>query len=292
MCNANPKLAVNLNLNPKTSRVRWDLVQLHPEVKHVKPECGVTHDPHVVHPMGCSLAILTTTAADCRRVVAEVAMTIFDKQMEGECLPREDWSPTWTGWTATGSGEERKRAKFLAPTQRMGWGKWGFQSEGETPFMKCEHVRCMSELYVISAAYHNLECVLGEIVQAMGGEEAASVVVPGARPKADSLGRRDQGPTIAIYLPQDVWVRMGPADGRRKIRLLQWLEKTGDPDFSMTGTDIVHTKHVANSLGEEEQLLIVRPGEEWAKSAAKYGVAGYQAPWGKLWFKIMNRLTQ
>ena len=84
---------------------------------------------------------------------------------------------------------------------------------------------------------------------------------------------------------------MGPADGRRKIRLLQWLEKTGeDDDFPLTDTEIVHTKHGANSLGEEEQLLIVRPGDEWAKSAAKYGVAGYQAPWGKLWY-TMNMIN-
>ena len=53
--------------------------------------------------------------------------------------------------------------------------------------------------------------------------------------------------------------------------------------FGLLDISKISSKHVANSLGEEEQLLIVRPGEEWAKSAAKYGVAGYQAPWGKLW---------
>ena len=98
--------------------IRWDLTQRTHELKQVQLRYGGVN----VH-------------NNCRRVVAEVAMTIFDKQMDGECLPREDWSPTWTGWTATGSGEERKRAKNLAPTERVGWGKWGFQSEGETPFM-------------------------------------------------------------------------------------------------------------------------------------------------------------
>ena len=42
-------------MNPETSRVRWDLVQLHPEVEHVQLQHGVTHDTHVAHPMGCSL---------------------------------------------------------------------------------------------------------------------------------------------------------------------------------------------------------------------------------------------
>ena len=265
------------------------------EFEHAQLPFGVMQN--TPHSMGYKLIILSNGADDYRRVVAEVAMTIFDRQFEGQCLPREDWSSSWTGWTNVGSGEERKRSKTQAPSERRGWGKWGFQSEGEK--LHAELTRMIrsgcqpkhkdldtTKRCAFSVPYNNLKCVLDEVVQAMGGEEAASLVIPGARPKANQA-RRDKGPTIALYLPQDVWIRMGPADGKRKIRLatchtyctlqflgrrnldhdldrlLQWLEKTGDDgDFSMKDTEIVNCKHAANAQGEEEH----RPPWTWLGS--------------------------
>ena len=81
-------------------------------------------------------------------------------------------------------------------------------------------------------------------------------------------------------VPPDVWECFGKTDGPRKLGFLKCLEVTAKGDFSMTETVVVHHKHVATSGGEDEQLLLVRPGPGWAASAAKFS-AGLSAPWGK-----------
>ena len=192
----------------------------------------------------------------CRKVVAEVAYTVVARQVEGGCLPLEDYSCRWVGWTQAGSPEERKKAKTSAPESRKGYGKWGFIS---------------------SVAQKNMQGILEEVLQKMGGEDAAASQAPSDFQRAGRY--HDEGPVVVTYLPQDFWEKFGINDGKRKIGFLMWLEKaTGE--FSVNGTVVPFCKNVVSSGGEDKQMLLIKGGVEWMLSAKKHA-AGLDTPVGK-----------
>ena len=207
-----------------------------------------------------------TTMANFERMRAKVATRIMVRQANGEDLPLSLWSCSWAGWTQPGSAEERTKAKRLHPEQRMGYGEWGFQS---------------------STNYNNLAQVLGDIIEKeLGGKDVGTAPEPpGMKRRLPTQPWEDEGPTVVSYIPQDVWEELeGSSDGARKITLLTWMEKQAG--FKMDNTSILHSKMVVSSTGAEEQQLIIKPGEDWLKSASQHP-EGLDTPWGNM--KFMSR---
>ena len=203
-----------------------------------------------------------TSMANFERVRASVATRIMLRQANKEDLPLSLWSCKWSGWTQPGSAEDRVKAKLLHPEKREGYGEWGFDS---------------------ATNHANLKSVLDTIVEEMGGKGVVPEP-PGMTRRRSTNVFQDDGPTVVCYIPQDVWEQLSDStDGDRKIRFLMWLETTGDGDFKMDYTSIVYSKMVVSSTGAEEQQLIIKPGENWLKSAAKYP-EGMDTPFGKLKF--------
>ena len=261
----------------------------------------------------------TTTMGNWKRIAAEMALRIMEGQLAKEYLPLSVWSCTWyirkkynhrcknshnfvirhrsrpyysanesitnrSGWSQLGTPDERAASKTLSPEVRKGHGQW-VRANKYVKVNKClnkdNFQGCNSEINKL-----NLEKVLQDVLEGIG-KDVGTELIAGVRPS-----RTTEGPIIATYIPQDLWEKLGPTDGKRRSKFLMWLEAVGEGgdccpgcvgqrQWNMDSTRVVHNRNAVSTTGEDEQMLLISPGKEWAESAAKHAM-GMASPFGEL----------